>query len=57
VGQKVVWVYPLQKDFRSQLCAEPQQRRLSHPEPAPAPEPTPPQDWAEEELVQRGATS
>jgi len=51
VGQKVVWVYPLQKDFRAQLCAEPQQRRLSHPEPAPEPEPPPPQDWAEEELA------
>ena len=53
VGQKVLWVYPLQKDFRSQLCIEPkpEQRRLSHPEPPPKPEPPPPQDWAEEELA------
>ena len=52
-GEKVVWVYPLQKDFRSPLCVEPkpEQRRLSHPEPAPEPEPPPPQDWAEEELA------
>jgi Domain of unknown function (DUF4338)/Transposase DNA-binding len=51
VGQKAVWVYPLQKDFRVLLCAEPEERRLSHPEPAPAPEPAPPKDWAEAELA------
>ena len=50
-GQKAVWVYPLQKDFRLPLCAEPEHRRLSHPEPAPAPEPEPPQDWAQAELA------
>jgi hypothetical protein len=51
VGRKVVWVYPLQKDFRCHLCAEPEQRRLSHPPPKPQPQPAPPQDWAEEELA------
>ena len=50
-GRKVVWVYPLQKDFRCQLCTEPEQRRLSHPPPEPQPQPAPPQDWAEEELA------
>jgi hypothetical protein len=51
VGQKAVWVYPLAKDFRVELCAEPEQRRLSHRPPTPPPPPAPPQDWAEEELA------
>jgi hypothetical protein len=50
LSKKVLWVYPLAKDFRAVLCAEPPQRRLFH---APRPEPAvsaPAQDWAEAEL-------
>lgn len=50
-GQKLIVVYPLEKDFRQWLCAEPQQRRLFHPVP-PLPLAAPPaRDWAEEELA------
>jgi hypothetical protein len=48
---KVMWVYPLQKDFRPVLCQQPQQPRLAPPPaPPPPPCPPPPVDWAEEEF-------
>ena len=54
LSKKVLWVYPLVKNFRAVLCAPPQQRRLFHaPRPAPA-LPAPPQDWAEAEISARG---
>lgn len=50
--RKVLWVYPLQKDFRQVLQQLPQNRRLAplpaKPTPPPAP---PPADWAEEEFA------
>src|SRR5207245_8812224 len=52
LSQKVLWVYPLRKDFRQQLCRCPEQPRLAPlPAPAPSPAPLPPQDWAEEEFA------
>jgi hypothetical protein len=53
--QKVLWVYPLRKDFRQRLCQRPQKPRLAPPPapaPAPPPPPPPPQDWAEAEFAQ-----
>ena len=50
-GRKLVLVYPLDKKFREQLCAEPEQRRLFHRPPPLPPTLPPPQDWAEEELA------
>ena len=50
---KVIWVYPLQKDFRFRLCHRPQQPRLAAwPAPPPPPCPPPPADWAQEEFGQ-----
>jgi hypothetical protein len=50
LGRKVVLVYPLQKDFRQDLCREPARRRLADP-PGPAPAlPPVPQNWTEEEF-------
>lgn len=54
LSKKVLWVYPLVKNFRAVLCAEPPQRRLFHaPRPEPA-LPAPPQDWAEAEISASG---
>jgi len=51
--RKVLWVYPLTKDFRKALLPMPDHPRLPrHPPPAAA-SPNPlPQDWAEEEFAQ-----
>jgi hypothetical protein len=51
--RKVIWVYPLQKNFRQVLQAMPASPRLACPpaRPLPAP-PPPPLDWAEEEFGQ-----
>ena len=49
---KVIWVYPLRKDFRSRLGHRPLQPRLV-PKPPPPPPPAcppPPSDWAQEEF-------
>ena len=48
--RKVLWVYPLQKDFRQVLQHLPQTRRLA-PLP-PQPPPPPPADWAAAEFAQ-----
>ncbi len=55
-SRKLYWVYPLVKNFRQVLCAEPppEQRRLFHPPPPEPPPPEPPQDWAEAELGSEG---
>lgn len=50
-GRKLVLVYPLDKKFRQQLSAEPEQRRLFHRPRPLATLPPPPRDWAEEELA------
>lgn len=49
--KKVLWVYPLRKDFREQLCRMPEKPRLIPLPAKPAePEPGPPQNWMEEEF-------
>jgi hypothetical protein len=49
-SKKLVWVHPLEKDFRQRLCAEPATRRLAS-KPSKPSEPRPePVDWAEEEF-------
>lgn len=63
--RKVIWIYPLQKEFRAVLREIPTSPRLApQPPRPPSPQPPPPGDWAEEEfgqaclgdrrLVQRG---
>ena len=49
--KKVLWVYPLSKDFRERLCQLPEKCRLAPlpPKRAAAP-PAPPRDWMEEEF-------
>lgn len=49
--KKVLWVYPLSKDFRQRLCQLPEKCRLAPlpAKPAPPP-PVPPRDWMEEEF-------
>lgn len=51
LAKKVLWVYPLEKDFRQELKQLPPTPRLA-PQPSPriAPPPPAPADWAEEEL-------
>jgi hypothetical protein len=51
--RKVLWVYPLRKDFRPLLQQLPPIRRLAPlpPKPSPPP-PRPPADWAEGEFAQ-----
>lgn len=50
-SKKVIWVYPLQRNFRQVLEQPPDHPRLPVPAPPPAPPPTPPPaDWAEEEF-------
>lgn len=51
-GQKIIWVKPLQPDFRAVLRAAPSQPRLARPAPAAIPPPPPPLpvDWAENEF-------
>jgi Domain of unknown function (DUF4338)/Transposase Tn5 dimerisation domain/Transposase DNA-binding len=49
--KKILWVYPLAKNFRQVLGQLPATLRLAPPpDPKPAPPPPPPVDWAEEEL-------
>jgi hypothetical protein len=48
--RKVIWVYPLQKDFRRVLQQLPDHPRLAQPPPRPPLPPPPPADWAEEEF-------
>jgi hypothetical protein len=51
--RKVLWVYPLQKDFRQVLQQLPPARRLAPlPPKPPPPPPAPPADWAEVEFAQ-----
>ena len=50
--RKVLWVYPLQKDFRPVLQALPPTRRLAPLPPKPPKPPRPPADWAEAEFAQ-----
>jgi hypothetical protein len=50
LSKKLVLVYPLEKDFRQNLCAELTSRRLVPPARVPAPPPPEPADWAEEEF-------
>ena len=51
--RKVLWVYPLQKDFRQVLQQLPPTRRLAPlPPKPPPPPPPPPADWAEAEFAQ-----
>ena len=52
--RKVLLVRPLAKDFRVQLCARPERRRLVDRPARRASPPMPPQDWAEEELGSAG---
>lgn len=50
LSKKILWVYPLRKDFRQALKPLPPTPRLALPSsPSPPPSP-PPADWAEEEL-------
>lgn len=50
---KVIWVYPLRRDFRAVLGQIPSPPRLAPcPGPPPPPPPAPPADWAEEEFGQ-----
>jgi Domain of unknown function (DUF4338)/Transposase Tn5 dimerisation domain/Transposase DNA-binding len=50
---KILWVYPLQKDFRQVLQPLPQSRRLAPlPPKPPPPPPPPPADWAQAEFAQ-----
>ncbi len=50
-SKKVIWVYPLPKNFRAVLGQMPVCPRLpSPPPPRPVPPPPPPADWAEEEF-------
>lgn len=51
LSQKIIWVYPLDRNFRQLLCTEPALRRLHHPVPRPAPARPPPEDWAQGELA------
>src|SRR5882762_5386253 len=45
---KVIWVYPLRKDFHQVLCQKPHKPRLAPlPAPPPPPCPPPPTDWAQ----------
>lgn len=49
--KKVLWVYPLSKDFRQQLCQLPEKCRLAPLPARPAPpSPGPPRDWMEGEF-------
>jgi len=49
--KKILWVYPLEKNFRQALTQMPPTPRLAlAPNPKLAPPPAPPADWAEEEL-------
>jgi hypothetical protein len=48
--KKLVFAYPLEKDFRRKLCAQPTSRRLAPRPCAPAPLRPEPVDWAEEEF-------
>ena len=52
-GKKIIWVHPLQKDFRAVLRAVPSLPRLARlrPPPRPAPPPAPPSLWAALALV------
>ena len=54
LAKKILWVYPLAKDFRQTLKQLPPTPRLAPPPspslPPPPPPPPPPADWAEEEL-------
>jgi hypothetical protein len=50
LSKKLVFVYPLAKTFRQQLCAPPTVRRLAAPAPVAQPPPREPADWAEEEF-------
>jgi hypothetical protein len=51
--RKVLWVYPLQPDFRQVLQQLPPTRRLAPlPPKPPPPPPPPPADWAEVEFAQ-----
>jgi hypothetical protein len=50
LSKKLVWVYPLAKDFRPKLCATPATRRLVPQPRAPVPSGPEPADWAEEEF-------
>jgi hypothetical protein len=53
VSKKILWVYPLAKDFRQILQQPPSTPRLAPPPPPRRPPPPPPPaDWAEEELGQ-----
>jgi len=51
-GQKIIWVQPLQSDFRAVLRALPSRPRLARPAPAAVlpPPPALPVDWAENEF-------
>lgn len=49
-SKKLVFVYPLEKDFRQKLCAPPSVRRLAPRPCAAVPSRPPPADWAEEEF-------
>jgi hypothetical protein len=49
--RKVLWVYPLRKDFREQLRQLPAAQRLAPLPSKPPPPPPPPADWAEEEFA------
>lgn len=50
-SKKILWVYPLAKNFRQVLQQPPPTTRLApRPSPPPPPPPPPPADWAEEEL-------
>jgi hypothetical protein len=51
-GPKIIWVKPLQPDFRAVLSAAPSRPRLARPAPAALPPPSPPLpvDWAENEF-------
>jgi len=50
LSKKLVLVYPLEKDFRQKLCAQPSSRRLAPKPVAPLPPEAEPADWAEEEF-------
>jgi hypothetical protein len=49
VSKKVLWVYPLRKDFRKRLGQMPERRRLVEAPKVPEPV-VPPADWLEEEF-------
>jgi hypothetical protein len=53
LAKKILWVYPLKKDFRHLLNQRPPTSRLAPPPSAGLPPaPAPPADWAQEELGQ-----